>query len=364
MRFRRAVAACLLLTTGWVGATVAPAAAAEPPVDGYQDYVDPGCLSFVEQPGVKDFRDMIRSRVGGGNGGIHACSGYEHGEGRAWDWMMNAGNGGQAAKVQQVLDWLLRPDAAGNAHAMARRLGIGNIIWNRRSISLWNGRSREWNDYACDGTPGDCHTNHVHFAFSWPGAARETTWFTTADKPGSWYPDGAGDPSPPSPPVDDASVQFADLNADGRDEIITVTPEGNVIAYRNRGWDADKVYDGSDHKQVASGFDVSRTRFADLNGDGRDEIITVTPEGNVIAYRNRGWDADKVYDGSDYKQVASGFEASRTRFGDLNADGRDEIITVTPDGKVIAYRNRGWDADKVYDGPDYKQVASGFHIND
>jgi hypothetical protein len=179
-------------------------AAAAPAVDPYQAYVKPGCLSFVEQPGVKEFRDMMLSRAGGGNGGIFACSGYEHGEGRAWDWMMNANDAGQADKVGQVLNWLLATDAQGNPHAMARRLGIGNIIWNKRSISLWSyNNDKNWQPYSPCGSsspPGVCHTNHVHFAFSWAGARQQTSWFTTADKPADWYP-GGGAPQPGPVPI-------------------------------------------------------------------------------------------------------------------------------------------------------------------
>ena len=192
-RGTRRAARLLLTFTAAVTAVLtmaAPGVAVVPPVDPYQAYVDPGCMSFVEQPGVRTFRDMIMSRVGGTSGGIHACSGYEHGEGRAWDWMRNASEPAQAQQVQLVLDWLLATDAAGNPHAMARRLGIGNIIWNRRSISLWTSSAKVWNNYPCNGTPGSCHTNHVHFAFSWAGARQQTSWFTTADRPGNWYPGG------------------------------------------------------------------------------------------------------------------------------------------------------------------------------
>ena len=186
---RTALALLVALTT--VLAFALPAQGV-PPVDPYQDYVDPGCLEDpVEQPGVQEYRDMLLSRMGGENGGIFACSGYEHGEGRAFDWMMDAGTPEDVAKVDQVLNWLLATDADGNPHAMARRLGIGNIIWNHRSISLWTDSEKEWNDYECDGTPGGCHTNHVHFAFSWAGARRETSWFTTPDRPGDWYPGGS-----------------------------------------------------------------------------------------------------------------------------------------------------------------------------
>ncbi|TWP54008.1 hypothetical protein FKR81_00065 [Lentzea tibetensis] len=162
-----------------------PAGAAVPPVDSYQSYVRPQCRPHVEQPGVMEFRDMIISRMGGHNDGIHACTGHEHGEGRAWDWRMSAANPGDAKKVQDVLDWLLATDLDGTPHAMARRLGIGNIIWNRRSISLWSHENKVWGPY--DGEP---HTDHVHFAFSWPGARRETSWFRAAPKPAEWYPNG------------------------------------------------------------------------------------------------------------------------------------------------------------------------------
>ncbi|MEV0385664.1 VCBS repeat domain-containing M23 family metallopeptidase [Nonomuraea sp. NPDC050643] len=163
-------------------------------------------------------------------------------------------------------------------------------------------------------------------------------------------------------PTEDGTVQFADLDGDGRDEIIRIWTDGNVTAYRNRGWDAAKVYDGPDSKLVAQGFtEALRTKFADLDGDGRAEIVRIWADGDVTAYRNRGWDAAKVYDGPDSKLVAEGFaDSAGTRFADLDGDGRAEIVRIWADGNVTAYRNRGWDAAKVYDGPDSKLVAQGF----
>ncbi len=79
-----------------------------------------------------------------------------------------------------------------------------------------------------------------------------------------------------------------------------------MVAYRNLGWSASKVYDGPASKLVAQGFAVPRsTAFAEIDGDGRAEILTVN--GDVVAYRNLGWDAPKVYDGPASKLVAQGF---------------------------------------------------------
>jgi hypothetical protein len=166
---------------------------------------------------------------------------------------------------------------------------------------------------------------------------------------------------------DHEATKFADLNGDGRDEIIGISDDGRVVAYHNRGWTtAGGVYDGADSKVVALGFrNFTATKFADLNGDGRDEIIGIGNDGTVTAYRNRGWDAaGGVYTGSDSKLVAQGFRHhAATKFGDIDGDGRDEILGISSNGTVTAYRNRGWDAaGGVYAGSDSKTVALGFVI--
>ncbi|MEV4826793.1 VCBS repeat-containing protein [Micromonospora sp. NPDC049257] len=189
----------------------------------------------------------------------------------------------------------------------------------------------------------------------------ERTW--SASNAGNYTPvryDKISEPA--SDPADDGTVQFADLTGDGQDEIVAIRPNGDVYAYRNRGWSDPKVYDGPDNRLVASGFtDPLRTKFADVDGDGRAEIIAVFSNGDVHAYHNQGWDAPQVYDGANQKLVASGFtDPLRTTFADVDGDGRAEIIAVFSNGDVHAYRNQGWDAAKVYDGANQKLVASGF----
>jgi len=195
MNLKRAAGMALVAAVAVTVLAPSAPAMADPPVDPYPSYSTPTCRSFVEQPGVVAFRAMLADHYGIG-GGIHACSGYEHGEGRALDWMVNHFDPAQDAMASQVLNWLLATDGAGNPHAMARRLGIGNIIWNGRSIELWsyNG-NKVWRKYSpcVPGSPaGVCHTNHIHFAFSWAGALQQTSWFTTYPRPSSWYPYGSG----------------------------------------------------------------------------------------------------------------------------------------------------------------------------
>jgi hypothetical protein len=150
----------------------------------------------VEQPGVQIFRDMTLTTLGGGNGAIFACSHFEHEQGRAWDWMNDVNNPQDVARVQAMLDWLLAPDSRGVPQVMARRVGLAYIIWNKRIVTFY-GKNRGWRPYYCEKnpTPGNCHTNHVHFAFSWAAAKAETSWFTVTPRPDTWYPTA---PQPPS----------------------------------------------------------------------------------------------------------------------------------------------------------------------
>jgi hypothetical protein len=111
----------------------------------------------------------------------------EHKEGRALDWSRNAAVAAERATVRDLFAWLFAADGNGNTHAMARRLGIMYIVWNRRIWKAWEGG---WETY-CVQRGRRCkdpdsravlhpHTDHVHFSFGWPGARMLTTFWNPA----------------------------------------------------------------------------------------------------------------------------------------------------------------------------------------
>jgi peptidoglycan hydrolase-like protein with peptidoglycan-binding domain len=87
--------------------------------------------------------------------------------------MLNINNPDQYAVAQSVLKWLVAPDAQGRQGAMARRFGIMYIIYNRK---MWRAYAPErgWTDYS-GVSP---HTDHIHFSFTYDGAAKRTSWWT------------------------------------------------------------------------------------------------------------------------------------------------------------------------------------------
>ena len=100
----------------------------------------------------------------------------EHKDGRAWDWAVSYKNAHQVAQVKALFNWLFATDAYGHKYAMARRLGIMYIIWNKH---IWGtyAASSGWRNYACSGVTL-CHQNHVHFSFSKAGASGKTSYWT------------------------------------------------------------------------------------------------------------------------------------------------------------------------------------------
>ena len=166
--------------------------AAIEPLAGYQAQMT---CSPIAKPGVTDFsRRLLRAFPTTRSLGIvRACSAggrSEHKEGRAFDWGVTVRSAADRKRVAAVMTWLLKTDRFGNRYAMARRLGIQYMIWNRRI----------WGSYAADSgwrryRGASPHTDHVHFSFTWAGARARTSFWT--GKVGNIN----AAPSPTRPPV-------------------------------------------------------------------------------------------------------------------------------------------------------------------
>lgn len=193
------------------GTPVAAAAesAGEPtaPVEPYADHAGQSECSPEERPGVQAFRDLVLAAYPDTEDGgiVRDCATggrSEHKEGRAWDWMLDAHDPEDAAAAAEVLEWLLAPDADGEPHALARRLGVMYVIWDGR---IWTtSRPGSWQPYR-GASP---HEDHVHISFGHDGAAGTTSFWD-----GVWEP-VVGEAYPATLPVSDAEVQAAPSASD------------------------------------------------------------------------------------------------------------------------------------------------------
>jgi hypothetical protein len=156
--------------------------------------------SPTAKPGTSAFANMLLRTYPSSTslGIVRACSAggtSEHKEGRAFDWGVSIHSAADRRAVNSLMRWLLKPDRFGNRYAMARRLGIQYMIWNRR---IWGSYSASsgWRRYS-GASP---HTDHVHFSLSWAGARKQTTFWRKSAGRRLPVPDPAPKPSPqPSP---------------------------------------------------------------------------------------------------------------------------------------------------------------------
>jgi hypothetical protein len=186
-RARRVLVAGLLALVGFGLITVArpPAASANIPwpyefmpyIDGYQAYQGQSTCSPTPKPGVEDFRNYLNFWFGQHTSYItRACSSggqSEHKEGRALDYMLPSTD----PTSLKILADVLGSDQYGNAHAKGRRFGLMYIVSNRRIFRFYR-PELGWQPYSGDNP----HTDHIHFSFSWAGANRQTSWWTTTQQ--------------------------------------------------------------------------------------------------------------------------------------------------------------------------------------
>ncbi|MGI5169943.1 peptidoglycan-binding domain-containing protein [Spirillospora sp. CA-253888] len=136
-----------------------------------------GCDPVVRAGAQKLGRLLAKTYPGTSSGEVRPCGdgGSEHYEGRAVDWMVGTGATGRA-RVDAVLKWLLASDASGNRYAMARRLGVMYLIWDKKIYGLYRPQDG-WRPYACSGVTA-CHQDHLHLSLSWEGAMGRTSYWT------------------------------------------------------------------------------------------------------------------------------------------------------------------------------------------
>ncbi|MFJ8635304.1 S8 family serine peptidase [Streptomyces sp. NPDC093568] len=143
--------------------------------------VPPGMVRFVNEWLLPTFgrrrHGIVACRpiTGGARKSLHA-------EGRAVDYYLDASEPADLAVATAIIDRLLAPDAAGVPDALLRRLGVQEIIWNRRIWSTVRDRGKPMTREYKGANP---HTDHIHIGLHRPGARGETSYWRGCDRPGA-----------------------------------------------------------------------------------------------------------------------------------------------------------------------------------
>jgi hypothetical protein len=136
-------------------------------------------------PGVAAAARWLSGNADGVTWGTYRCekwgagSASLHAESRAIDWHPSS-----RAAAADLIELLLAPDKVGNPQALARRMGVQEIIWD---CSYWSAGQEQFSKYGyCFGRDGRrrkglnataAHLDHLHIGFTKAGARGRTSFW-------------------------------------------------------------------------------------------------------------------------------------------------------------------------------------------
>ncbi|SEG18821.1 Repeat domain-containing protein [Nonomuraea solani] len=133
-----------------------------------------------------------------------------------------------------------------------------------------------------------------------------------------------------------ARVLVADADNDGKTDVIGQSADGILYAYLNTG-----APNFANRVQIGTGWDgVSLVSTADIDGDGKTDVLARHGDGTLSAYLNKG--TPGAPDISDRRQIGTGWNSvDRLTFADMDADGRTDVVGRFTDGTLNAYLAKG-----------------------
>ncbi|NEA46373.1 VCBS repeat-containing protein, partial [Streptomyces sp. SID10815] len=138
-------------------------------------------------------------------------------------------------------------------------------------------------------------------------------------------------------------LYFADVNGDGKADLIVHSTDGKIAVRTNMG---DHWNSGTDWSSGWGNFlgqeGKGRLYFADVNGDGKADLIVHSTDGKIAVRTNMGtyWNS-----GTDWSSGWGNFLGQegkgRLYFADVDGDGKADLIVHSTDGKIAVRTNMG-----------------------
>lgn len=136
---------------------------------------------------------------------------------------------------------------------------------------------------------------------------------------------------------------FADMDGDGRKELLAGAKDGSLALYRSA--------DGAHWQAVPGYFNGLKSgaftapAAGDLDGDGKIDLAVGTggfskASGRVLIFRNAGDARSPKWEPVDVPEMDIGDDASPAIL-DYNLDGRPDIVAGNSEGRVFFYKNMG-----------------------
>ena len=149
------------------------------------------------------------------------------------------------------------------------------------------------------------------------------------------------DTSTPTSSTDFLSVAAADLNGDGRTDLVAANNSDDEIwVWINEGNESDPTTPDWTRLTAATGVaEPSMVLAADMNMDGHVDIVVVDTEGDRLLWLQNDGGVTPVFTTIEISAVEDGIRS--IALGDLNADGYPEIFSASSNDSRVAWWANG-----------------------
>ena len=133
-----------------------------------------------------------------------------------------------------------------------------------------------------------------------------------------------------------------DVNGDGNDDLVGFGQYDVYVAFSN-GKGFNKPSQLQKDLTISQGWDVKKNprMMGDVNGDGRDDIIAYGNDGVYVSLSNGGYFLPAKMFLKHYYTAANGWNPSQhvRTCGDINGDGKTDLVGFGGKGVFVAFSN-------------------------
>jgi hypothetical protein len=160
------------------------------PIEGFTYDSATHCKN-QRNPGITKLANWLADNTRGVFWGSYRCerwgkhSASLHAENRAIDWHLDAFNKTDRRAADRLIRLLLAPDKLGNPQALARRMGVEELIWD---CGYWGIGMTEFKPYSVCYKPNGkkrkhfdrtaAHQDHIHIGMTKRGAKGKTSFWS------------------------------------------------------------------------------------------------------------------------------------------------------------------------------------------
>ncbi len=135
---------------------------------------------------------------------------------------------------------------------------------------------------------------------------------------------------------------LADLDGDGDLDALVGESGGRILAFQNNGTTSAPVWVRNTAWEPAFDFgSQAAPALGDLDGDGDLDLLVGNSAGEIIAFENIGTPLSPVWAAKPAWNLGDLGSYAHPALGDLNGDGKPELLVGLSAGNVIGFRGTG-----------------------